>query len=83
MIILRVGILDADLIVAAVKGSEMMPIFKLVTQRFDTLSTRVSNRQDQIAGVGFDLYHGYSAKKRRDSWDNDWLFFQVFEDLNS
>ena len=62
----RVGILDANLIVAAVESCKMVPIFLVVTQRFNALSTRISNSQDQIAIVSLDLYDGCN-KKRRDS----------------
>ena len=62
----RVGILDANLIVAAVESCKMVPIFLIVTQRFNALSTRISNSQDQIAIVSLDLYDGCN-KKRRDS----------------
>ena len=63
VIIWRIAILDADLIIAAVKGCEMMPIFLLVTERFDALSSRICNRQDQIAVVGLHLYHSCRTKK--------------------
>ena len=62
----RVGILDANLIVAAIESCKMVPIFLIVTQRFNALSTRISNSQDQIAIVSLDLYDGCN-KKRRDS----------------
>ena len=62
----RVGILDANLIVAAIERCKMVPIFLIVTQRFNALSTRISNSQDQIAIVSLDLYDGCN-KKRRDS----------------
>ena len=58
----RVGILDANLIVAAVESCEMVPIFLIITQRFNAFSTRISNSQDQIAIVSLDLYHGCNKK---------------------
>ena len=60
---LRVLILNADLIVATVEGSKVVPHGLLVTHSLDFLATRVRDGQDQVTAVRLNLDDGCMKEK--------------------